>query len=329
MNVADGTYNECNISIGNSGTSSSPITFQSINKWGAKLVSPVGCDTDIKVNGSWIVLKQLDISGGGTPGPGADGGAHGVFLSGGTNHILFNNRIHNIGNIFSTTTNAMAGIFVQTANDIIDSNVLFMIGRTSGNAGGRVCCSNDHSMYIDGALGATATTIQNNLTYQDIGGWAIQVYPGSMTNMLVINNTMDMTGAGGNGANPPIGCILQGTNMSNSRFANNLCINPAGGVMFHTGANGDSASNVLIDHNLTTVSSMVQVNNTYTIDSSNIFNANANSIFVSLSGNDYNLVSGSPAMGSGSSNGAPPLDILGTARPQSGRFDAGAYEFTH
>ena len=322
MNVADGTYNECNVSLNNSGTSSAPITFQSQNKWGAKIVAPVGCASTIQANGSWIVLKYLDISGGGTSGGGTSGGATAIYLAGGTNHTVFGNKIHNVGNIASDTTNAMAGIFVQTHNDLIDSNVIFGVGRTSCVSS----CSlhNDHGMYIDGALGAANTLIQNNLLYSNQVGFQIQLFPGTLNNITIINNTMDAT-------SPPshavVGCIVQGGNLTNSRIANNICTNPNGGVMIHNGCCGDSASNVLIDHNITTAPAMVEVNNSYNITNDNIFNANASTTYNNAASNDFSLAAGSAAIGIGTSNGAPPVDILGNARGSS--IDAGAYEFTH
>jgi hypothetical protein len=41
---------------------------------------------------------------------------------------------------------------------------------------------------------------------------------------------------------------------------------------------------------------------------------------------DYHLRAGSPAIGAGTPEGAPPEDIEGTGRPCAGGFDAGAYQ---
>ena len=97
--------------------------------------------------------------------------------------------------------------------------------------------------------------------------------------------------------------------------------------MIHNGCCGDSASNVLIDHNITTAQAMVEVNNSYNITNDNIFNASASTIYKNAASSDFSLAAGSPAIGIGTSNGAPPVDILGKARGSS--VDAGAYEFTH
>lgn len=44
---------------------------------------------------------------------------------------------------------------------------------------------------------------------------------------------------------------------------------------------------------------------------------------------NYRLSSSSPARDAGTSADAPATDILGTARPQNGVFDIGAYEYTN
>jgi len=308
--VADGTYNECRVALSNSGTSSAPITFQSQNKWGAKIVSNVGCSENINVTGSWVVLKFLDISGGGTAGGGTSGGAHGIFLSAGTNHLVFGNRIHNMGNIASDTTNAMAGIFVQTQNDVIDSNVIFGVGRT----GCISSCSlhNDHGMYIDAALGASGTIIQNNLLYDQQVGYDIQLFPGTLNNVLIINNTMDATSPPSHGV---IGCIVQGTVLQNSRIANNICYNPNGNVFIRSTCCGISnpQNNVTIDHNVTTARTIIDVSSG-TSQTNNITNASGSALFNNVGGNDYHLVSNSPAIGAGTSNGAPAVDFDGNTR---------------
>ena len=84
--------------------------------------------------------------------------------------------------------------------------------------------------------------------------------------------------------------------------------------MIHNGCCGDSASNVLIDHNITTAPAMVQVNNSYNITNDNIFNTNASTIYNNAASNDFHLAAGSPAIGIGTSNGAPAVDFDGNVR---------------
>jgi hypothetical protein len=317
--VADGTYNECRVVISNSGTSSAPITFQSQNKWGAHLAIPSSCGVGFDLNGSFIVIKNFDISGAAIPS------SVGIYMHSGSNHTAYGNKIHNIGNFSHTDDFGESAIFSQTPNDMIDSNFIFSNGRTNNtNCSG--CLAHDHGLYIDGALGSNAITIQNNVMYDNQAGFDIQLYPGSMSNVNIINNTLDGSGPAANGV---IGCIVQGVVLSNSRISNNICTNPHGGVMIHTGCCGDSASNVTIDHNITNVGSMVQVNNGYTITSDNVFNANASAMYNNFGALDFSLTATSPALGIATGATAPPVDIVGTPRPQNGRFDAGAYQFPH
>jgi hypothetical protein len=42
---------------------------------------------------------------------------------------------------------------------------------------------------------------------------------------------------------------------------------------------------------------------------------------------DYHLLPGSPAIGGGTMAGAPPFDLEGGARPVSGRWDVGPYQY--
>jgi len=319
--VADGTYNECRVTPSNSGTPSAPITFQSQNKWGAKIAMAPSCDTGFNLTTSYTVVKNFDISAPQNTTPSTQG----VWLHSGSNHTVFGNKIHNIGGTASDSGNAWVGIFGQTVDDFIDSNVIFGVGRSSCVSS----CSlhNDHGMYIDGTLGANATTIINNVIYDNQVGYDIQLFPGSMSNISIINNTMDGTSPPSNGVT---GCIVQSVALSNSRISNNICTNPNGGVMIHECIScGSSASNVTVDHNITTVGTVVEVNNTYNVTSDNVLNANAAAMYNNFGTQDFSLTSTSPALGIATGAVAPPLDIVGTPRPLNGRFDAGAYEFTH
>lgn len=51
-------------------------------------------------------------------------------------------------------------------------------------------------------------------------------------------------------------------------------------------------------------------------------------LFTNLGSDDYTIQSGSPAKGNGTSTGAAVDDYIGTARPQLGSYDIGAYERT-
>jgi len=319
--VADGVYgSSCHgasaaiVNIGVSGTSAAPITFVSQNKWGAQLSGPVDCALGFNVTGSFIIIKNFDITGFG------QASSTGIFLNSGTNHTVIGNRIHNIANIPSDTGNGQVGVFIQTGNDVIDGNLIFAIGRTACIS--HCSLNNDHGLYIDGALGASSTTVQNNVIYGAMG-WPIQFFPGTMDSMLVINNTLD--GTLPPGSTRPAGCIVQGGVLTNSRIANNICYNPPGGTFVYEMCCGVSNpnSNVTLDHNITTTGLTIDVSSG-TSQSANIVNASSSALFKNVGGGDYHLAVGSPAIGVGTSSGAPAVDFDGNAR--GSRIDAGAYE---
>jgi hypothetical protein len=195
--------------------------------------------------------------------------------------------------------------------------VIFGIGRS----GCISSCSlfNDHGIYIDSALGAFTTTVQNNVIYGTMG-WNIQFFPGTANNMLIINNTLDSTPLPA--SRGVVGCIIQGGLLENSRIANNICYNPNGGIMVYATCCGASNSNVSIDHNITTAGSIID--NASGISQSANDVSSSTALFNNVTAHDYSLAVGSPAIGIGTSNGAPAVDFAGNAR--GSRIDAGAYE---
>jgi hypothetical protein len=311
--VADGTYNQCSggtiVDINTSGTPGSHITFQSQNKWGAKLVGDISCEYGFTAHGSFIDIIGFDISGM------AANSAQGVYLASGTNHTLFGNNIHNIGNIVTGSSYGNDCIFVQTTNDLIDSNFMFDCGRTGGHSP-----TIDHGIYADGA---SSLTIQNNVIVDIPAGWCIQLYPGAQSNVLIINNTLNSQNSGA------VGEIVAGSPLSNSRIANNLFYAPAtAAIDFSLG----SFSGVTVDHNLTTGGSMGDTSPSGVTFSSNITGASTSGLVVNPAigaTGDYHLVTGSPAIGAGTSSSAPSTDVEGTSRSQLSRYDVGAYEYPH
>jgi hypothetical protein len=314
--VADGTYNQCSggtiVNITSSGTSSAPITFQSQNKWGAKLVGDTSCGLGFAVRASYIVINNFDISGFGATS------SQGIYLASGTNHVIFGNNIHNISNISQSNSYGDDGIFVSSSNDLIDANFIHDVGRTN-------TVNLDHGIYVDGSLGASSTTIQNNVIYNTPQGWCVQLYPGSVSGVTIINNTFDCKDTHNSGS-----IIAAASPLANSRIANNIFYNPGGGVAINMGSCcGGSFSNVTVEHNVTTGSSMTDMSASGVTFSNNILSASPSVLVSNEAGADYHLVTGSPAIGAGTSVGAPSVDIEGTSRSQLSRYDVGAYEYPH
>jgi hypothetical protein len=164
-----------------------------------------------------------------------------------------------------------------------------------------------HGMMIDseGRGGFDGVYVFNNIIYNN-GSDGIDVYQysgstGSMNNINILNNTIynnaDMTTYyGGVEINNPIA--------TNVTVRNNIVTDNAGFQI--TVEDGSTAT---VDHNITT-----------------------GNPFVDAADADFHLAAGSPAIGAGqnlTSLGIPALDVDmgGGARPATGAWDAGAYQF--
>jgi hypothetical protein len=154
MHVAPGTYKVSSLVTPTSGTASARIRYISDAKWGAKIV---GSGTGIiwEVDASYIDIVGFDITGPNRvgimiarsgSGIGNDhiinNNVHDLTISegctstggaaiatssppwgGGSNWILAN-RVANIGASMRGTCNAVQGIYVGTANDIVENNIV-------------------------------------------------------------------------------------------------------------------------------------------------------------------------------------------------------------
>jgi pectate disaccharide-lyase len=144
---------------------------------------------------------------------------------------------------------------------------------------------------------ANATIVSNNLVFENrTGGIVIGAgdEPGGVVddNTIVSNNIVVYNYV-------HAGIAEYGETGTHNRYLNNLVYaNPAGAFRL---LNGNKVSGTL------------------TVDPQ----------FVNWQPNgsgDYHLESTSPAIGAGTSTGAPSVDIVGTARPQGNRWDIGPYE---
>jgi len=89
--------------------------------------------------------------------------------------------------------------------------------------------------------------------------------------------------------------------------------------------NGTKSENNIIRNNLTTT--MSNDANIGEVDH-NIIVKNYDRYFTDYDNFDLRLKKDCPAVDAGSDNGAPPIDIAGTSRPQGDGVDIGAYEYT-
>ncbi|HEX9704672.1 MAG TPA: choice-of-anchor Q domain-containing protein, partial [Gemmatimonadales bacterium] len=255
------------------------------------------------------------------------GSASGIDLyDGGHDSQIVGNHIHHIGNVctLSTNTNGQVAIFVQVPNVTIEQNLIHDIGRFFPGENG---CSYsgftgyqtlDHGVYLNGGSpGADGVMIRNNIFYNTRHGWAVQMYPGSLSNMRVLNNTF----AFGN-PNKNYTHIVLDASISSSLIANNIFYNPEGGRTME--APGFSGT-ITVSNNVTMGSAMTDVS---TPSGMTLLNnqLNTNAQFVGAPG-DFHLLAGSPAIDAGQTLAQVSLDFDGRARPRGAAYDIGAYEF--
>ena len=259
-------------------------------------------------------------------GNGGSGGASGVELyAGGADSEVVGNNIHDIGRMCTDTGNGQDGIFVQRPRVLIEGNLIHDIGRfapgengcSPGTTGWRVL---DHGIYADGdAPGADQLTIRNNIFYSNVHGWSIHLYPGSLSDVSIFNNTFAF-------GNPyrSFSHIIFGAALTNLSVTNNL--------FYDTGITGKAIDSYNASHRNTVVSSNLTRGNgmlTIAIPSGVTLSSNmllTDALFVSPGTFDFHLTGGSPALNTGLTIPSLTRDFAGVARPQGAGYDLGACE---
>jgi uncharacterized protein YjdB len=337
--VEDGVWTDTDgdgsvATINRGGTAAAFVTFKARNRWGARLDGQNGRTAqgfDLNNGIGYVRIEGFEIYGVanvGSPSTGR-GSASGIDLyDGGHDSQIVGNHIHDIGRVctLSTNTNGQVGIFVQQPNVTVEGNLIHDIGRFFPGENG---CSYtgftgymtlDHGMYLNGgAPGADGTLIRNNVFYNTRHGWAVQWYPGSLTNVHVLNNTF----AFGN-PNKNYTSIVLDASISASSIVNNIFYNPEGGRTIE--ASGFSGT-ITIANNITMGSAMTDRSSIpagMTLTNNQL---NTNALFVNAAGFDFHLQAGSPAVDAGQTLSLVRLDFEGRTRPRGTAYDIGAYEF--
>jgi hypothetical protein len=159
--------------------------------------------------------------------------------------------------------------------------------------------------------------IRNNIFYNTRHGWAVQMYPGSLANMSVVNNTF----AFGN-PNKNYTHIVLDASITGSTIANNIFYNPEGGRTIEAG--GFSGS-ITVSNNITMGSAMTDVGT----PSGMTLAANqlgTDALLVNAPA-DMHLRAGSPAINAGLSLPQVTVDFDGRLRPLGAPYEIGAYEY--
>lgn len=320
--VGDGTYVETpNFTRG--GTSSSRVTFRSLNKWGAKIsptITQLGNAGDIAVdvNAAYITVQDFDIAG---VNPNTSNGSHGIKCQSNANNCnIIGNHVHDWG----VDSTCPSGAAVQSAadNDMIVGNYINHNGPPSTTT---FSCATMQAIYINGGNNGY---IQNNLIIDCPMCAGIQFYGAAPNGWTITNNTLaNIGGTQGDGAGYTISCYTTGATCGGNKFNNNILYNIGGFCLMEHGG-GTFLNNNTYYNNL-----VYNCNGgMYWVNGSANYTGTVTSPpqFVNYTGTisgDYHLQSTSPAINTGTSSGAPSFDYDGYSRPYGGYYDIGGYEW--
>jgi hypothetical protein len=325
IQVANGIYNEALIDKIPSGSSwSAPFTLKSVSPRGAILrptsISPthvVGINTIshyIIIDGFTLDGSQVTATGCGCAGIGIS-----VYKFGDAHDIkIINNEIRNTKNDGITTGH---GTFLQISNNLIHDGAL---GDSTGHS---------HGIY---AITANSV-IERNQIYNFQNGYGLHFYNNfggsGLNNNIVRYNIIHHTG----GTNGQAAILASGSNM---QIYGNIVYSNGNGIWATQGG-----SNIYIYNNSvygnsnygvlnTSVSGMVVKNNisysnttdlsasgTDTVQSNNLLGVNP--LFVDPASANFNLQSGSPAIGAGTCSISTNLASICSG----GSCDIGAYQY--
>ena len=356
ITVKAGLYKDRNTSITNSaavtvpakasGTSSCKTIIKAENNWSTGGKSEI--DTEYKArygfdlsNATNIRVEGFDIHGM-TPIPGTNSNpsqvttnvdSAGVWPGDGAEVV--GNNIHDIGGCITVANDkGQNAIFLDANNVVIEKNYIHDIGRS--NASGCVAGdqAHDHGVYVNGQTTQTGNTIRNNLFYNNRKGWAVQIYPGTVDNLKLVNNTF-AENASANGAKAGNNIITgYGTTITNSQISNNIFYNSSGSTL-KTIEMGDvlTVTNVEMKNNVTSGSAMSDNATNYAkFNSKDTSGVDTNKVlktplFVNAATQDFHLQpTDTVAKDKGLTIAIVTQDYDGISRPQGGAYDIGAFE---
>lgn len=333
--VEDGVYTDDDrdgavLRIARGGAPNARVTFRAANRWGAKLDGENGATAngvDFDKGVGYVRIEGFEVLGFanvGTP----RGSASGIDLyDGGHDTEIVGNHIHHIGRVCTNSgnTNGQVGIFVQQPNVLIEGNLIHDIGRFSpGENACRYSASFtgyrtlDHGIYLNGGSpGANGAVIRNNIFHSMRHGWAIQLYPGSLSDVHVLNNTFAF-------GNPYRGFthIVLDAAISGGSIVNNIFYDPEAGRTIDA---EDFSGTITISHNITTGTSMID--RFWTPAGMTLAdNTLVRNPLLMDPPLDFRLQAGSPAIDAGQTLARVRGDYEGRVRPRGGRPDIGAHE---
>ena len=304
VHVAPGTYGH--VESDNSGTASAPITFVSDSKWGATISSPGTVNAWSNI-GDYVRIENFEIT----------NSQYSGITSTGNHDMFLGNHIHHM--VPPDCSRGGAGIelenYSETDNDSIGNVVNDILAPTSN-------CGLIHGIYYQGPYGGR---IMNNIVYQT-SGWGIHLWHNA-NHVIITNNTVFQNQQGG----MVIGGSLEGNDIqpgidSGTIVNNNIVVNNGYWGIREMGRVGVNyyTDNLLYGN----ASGDYSLNGGGTPSGT----IHADPMFVNyqpVSGGDYHLRTGSPAIDHGTSSNAPSYDMDLQPRPQGSAYDIGAYEGGH
>jgi Chitobiase/beta-hexosaminidase C-terminal domain/Bacterial Ig domain/Right handed beta helix region len=246
-------------------------------------------------------------------------------LHNGHDIVLSRLHVHDIGRSCTNTSNGLSGVFVQQPRVTITRSVFHDIGRYAKGENGctiSASLSQDHGVYVDGEYlsssnpGASDTLISNNLFYRMRAGWGVQLYPGKLARISILNNTFAF-------ANPShAGQIVLGASTSDSRIANNIFYAPRTAAIFYYEG---TQTNLQVRNNLVYNAAMMTETPPGTTVASTR-QADPMLLNTTTAPYDFHVMSASSVIGAGLTFSEVPVDFEGRPRPAGG-YDLGAYQY--
>jgi parallel beta-helix repeat protein len=176
--------------------------------------------------------------------------------------------------------------------------------------------------YAGGGPGAASNTIRNN-TFTNTGVTGIFLCGG---NNAIYNNIVKQAGSGGPGAGAPgieLASSCSGQSSANNLIANNTIVSSGGACM-----NLGSTTNSLAQNNICYQNGTDVINGGGAAVTKLPNLLGGNPLFVNPGAGDYHVQTGSPAINTGVNlSSGFTTDKDGAARPGSGNWTMGAYQF--
>ncbi len=326
--LADGSYSSFTVSAVTR-SASTPLTLKAQGK--ATQIAAGSRDTIFIDSSAYVILDGINAANAARTGLRVSQGDHITIKNG----VYANNSMWGIFTDFTRDlllenntaygSQIQHGIYVSNSDDASD-NITVRGNESYGNTQNGIQINGDCSSGGDGLI--VGGLVENNNVHDNgLKGFSIISASGiTYQNNLIYNNGTTNAGAGGIHFADQPGC---GKPSNNNVVVNNTIVEPRIAAVRITDA---SIGNIFFNNILISSTSYAnEVGGTNVNDaSSSVLKSSTAGIFVNATSNDYHLAANSSGLGIGkatySGKAAPSSDRAGTTRPQSGAYDAGAFE---